>query len=226
MTEQTTRIEHRSGGSNLWATPRDFAANVVVSLRLPWIALDLAAEPSTTVAPHWYGPGGTRLDALRGPAWQTPQGTRWLNPPYSRQCETCPDRVWRKRGEPGGGCAERGHASTSIDHWTAMAGVEGSRDAALHSPIVALVPASTGTAWWHAAMVTVAEVYLVQGRLKFLAPGADGTLAPAGAGAAFDSAVLVWLGPRGGVPPRFGSLTSAGRLPALPWHGHGREVAA
>lgn len=226
-TDHKPRVEHRTGGSNLWATPRDFAANVLRTLKLPPIALDLAAEASTTLAPRWYGPGGEREDAMGGKPWAAPDGTRWLNPPYSRQCCVCPDRVWRKRGDVDGSCSAKGHHSTDIGGWMDRVGIEGRHPGAVASPIVALVPASTDVAWWHLAMQTVAEVHLVAGRLRFLAPtGPLGALAPAETGAASGSAVLVWTGPRAGIPPRFGAVTSAGLMPEQPWHGHGRGVAA
>ena len=198
-TDRKPRVEHRSGGSNLWATPRDFAAGILASLRLPLITLDLAAEASTTLAPRWYGPGGERADALSldpPTAWAAPGGTRWLNPPYSRQCTVCEDRVWRKETETDPGCAKLGHGSTDIKDWMHRAAAQGQKVAARTSPIVALVPASTDTAWWRQAMCSVSEVVLVSGRLRFLAPGPGGALAPASAGAAFGSAVLVWSGPR------------------------------
>lgn len=225
-TDHKPRIEHRTGGSNLWGTPRDFAANLLHTLKLPSIDLDLAAEACTTLAPRYFGPGGEREDAMAVVPWPVVSGARWLNPPYSRQCLVCADRVWRKRvkvedGPDIPGCSDRGHASIDIGAWMDRAGIEGTKPDARTSPIVALVPASTDVAWWQRAMVTVSEVYFVAGRLRFLEHD-DGTdLSPCDTGAPFGAAVLVWHGPRGKCPVRFGSVTSAGTAPAREWHGFG-----
>jgi hypothetical protein len=218
-------IQHRSGGSNRWATPRPFAAAALEALRLPAIALDLAAEASTALAPRWYGPGGERADALDGRVWDAPGGTRWCNPPYSRQCRTCPDGVWRRKGERPG-CAALGHASTTIDQWVEELCEHGNDREAQVSPIVALVPANTDTGWWAAAMASAAEVWFVTGRLRFLAPAAGGRLAPADSGAGFGSALLMWDGPIGRtgkrwVPLRFGMLGADGQRVEGSRHGHG-----
>lgn len=209
MTEP--RVEHRTGGSNLWGTPRAFAHRLVTTLRLPPIALDLAAEESTALAPRWFGPGGEHVDALAIDCERV-SGTRWLNPPYSRQCCVCPDRVWKKKADDGVGCSARKHRSSNIDRWMAKCGHVGARPDAQASPIVALVPASTGTAWWHTAMATVSVVLLVSGRLRFLTDADEhGALKASGTGAPFDSAVLVWAGPRAGVPV-WGAVSASGDL--------------
>ena len=140
----------------------------------------------------------------------------------------CADRVWRKRaktddGTTEPGCSARGHASIDIGAWMDRAGIEGSKPDARTSPIVALVPASTDVAWWQRAMATVSEVYFVAGRLRFLEHGEGPDLSPCDTGAPFGAAVLVWHGPRGKSPVRFGSVTSAGTAPAYEWHGFGES---
>lgn len=199
------RVEHRTGGSNLWATPRDFAPALLATLRLPQLGLDLAAEPHTALAQRWYGAGShERTDALAPEPWAAPTwATRWLNPPYSRQCLCCPGRVWTKadkdRGVPG--CAALGHGSTTIEAWIERACVEGLHPAAFGSPIVVLVPARTGAAWYLRAAEAAHTVVHVTGRLRFLQPGpTPGELVAPEGTAAFDSVAFVFAGPTHGLP--------------------------
>ena len=196
--------------SNLWATPRDFLAGALSTLGLPPVALDLAAERHTTLASRWYGPGGEREDALDGRPWATPLATRWLNPPYTKKCTTCPDGVWRKASATEIGCAKRGHGSTDLVIWLRLAALEGVAPEAASSPIAALIPANTDTIWWLDAVRSATEVWLVSGRLHFLrAAGPDLELRPGGS-PHFGSALLVWKGPPRGAPV-FGGLDTAGR---------------
>jgi hypothetical protein len=55
------------------------------------------------------------------------------------------------------------------------------------TPVVALIPASTGSIWWHENVVNVgAEVEFLQGRLRFGGPHSGGGPAP------FSSALVHW----------------------------------
>lgn len=55
------------------------------------------------------------------------------------------------------------------------------------STIVMLIPASTGTLWWHRDVLEADEIRIVAGRVAFLRP--DGSSA---IGAGFDSAVVIF----------------------------------
>lgn len=61
---------------------------------------------------------------------------------------------------------------------------EALRDAVV--TITALVPARTGTAWWHRALAGGAQVEFLRGRVKCWKDGKEGNAAP------FDSALLLW----------------------------------
>ena len=120
------------------------------------LGMDAAAsEASTAVPGNWLGPKHpekARRDALAFGNWAalTPPGTNvWLNPPYY------PPQLLR-------GFLERAVA-------TAGEGV----------PVIALVPASTGTTWWHDLVVDVgASVEFLRGRLTFGGPHSTGGPAP------------------------------------------------
>lgn len=191
-------VELRSGGSNTWATPRDFLTRALEVLNCPPVGFDLAAVRSTAVATRYFGDAhGEALDALTT-VWPAVRGsTRYLNPPYSRGCLVCADRIWKARDEqlclPG--CAALGHASSSIGDWMARAALFGARPEAASSPIVCLVPARVDTDWFHESVWSVAsQIALVNGRLRFLSD-AGGELAPHRDAAPFPTMVCVYRGP-------------------------------
>jgi len=73
-----------------------------------------------------------------------------------------------------------GHSPYRIDKMV----TEALRDAVI--TITALVPARTGTAWWHRALAGGAQVEFLRGRVKCWKDGKEGNAAP------FDSALLLW----------------------------------
>ncbi len=83
-------------------------------------------------------------------------GHVWVNPPYGRALGIWIDKMIAE--------AARGEVKT----------------------IVALVPARTGTAWWHRAVASGVRVEFLRGRVRFWKDGREGEAAP------FDSAVLFW----------------------------------
>jgi len=105
------------------------------------------------VADNWLGPAHpdpSRRDALSVP-WGpfTPSGqTVWLNPPY------VPTRLLRA------------FLVRAVETMTAG------------TPVLALVPASTGANWWHELVVPAAEVEFLKGRLAFGGPHSSGGVAP------------------------------------------------
>lgn len=191
-------VELRTGGSNTWATPRDFLARALEVLGCPPVGFDLAAVQSTSVAKRYFGDAhGEALDALTTDWPSALRATRYLNPPYSRGCLVCADRVWRSRNEKTGmlGCADLCHASSTIGDWMARAALFGARPEAASSPIVCLVPARVDTDWFHESVWGVAsQIALVNGRLRFLSD-AGGELAPHRDAAPFPTMLCVYRGP-------------------------------
>lgn len=120
------------------------------------IGLDAAACATSTLVPgNWLGPthdDPARRDALNGPSWATltPPGTSvWLNPPYT------PVGVLRAFLE---------RAAQTRDHGT---------------PVLALIPASTGAHWWHDLVVEPGtRVEFLRGRLTYGGPHSTGGPAP------------------------------------------------
>lgn len=208
----------RTGGSNTWATPREFLARALEVLDCPPVGFDLAAVQSTSVADRYFGDAhGEDLDALTTDWPAVPGRTRYLNPPYSRGCLVCTDRVWRSRDEKTGllGCADLGHASSSIGDWMARAAAFGARLEAASSPIVCLVPARVDTDWFHESVWGVAsQIALVNGRLRFLSD-ADGELAPHRDAAPFPTMVCVYRGPLQG-ETRWLRMKASAERPAFP----------
>jgi hypothetical protein len=195
----SVHVTNRTGGSNTWGTPREFARGVRASLGLRPFTLDLAAVPSTALAPTHFGPGGVEADALAA-AWatgvKTPhrRGPMWLNPPYSRTCLSCADRVWKGKAWPADQrCSAKGHKSSTIKDWMARAahfGRKTERDASL----LVLVPARVDTEWFHDHVFGVASrLFFVRGRLRFLTEGPDG-LAPYKDPAAFPVMLIQYAG--------------------------------
>lgn len=136
-----------------WWTPPEVLGVVRSQQEL---GLDAAAcEASTAVPDNWLGPKHpqkARRDALAFNNWASltpPETSVWLNPPYY------PPPLLR-------GFLERAAA-------TAGEGV----------PVIALVPASTGTSWWHDLVVDAgASVEFLRGRLTFGGPHSTGGPAP------------------------------------------------
>ena len=129
--------------------------------------LDAAACQESTLAPAWLGPTHDeprRRDALAFADWAEvapTPGWVWLNPPYN------PTALM-------GRFLERACA-------TAKAGF----------PVMALVPASVGTRWWHERVEAVAHAsWVIPGRLTYTGPHSVGDPAP------WPSALVVYS-PRG-----------------------------
>lgn len=101
-------------------------------------------------------------------------GTVFINPPYGR----------------------------AIVNWIAKARDEVNNGNA--KMVISLVPARTDTKWWHNYIVGYADVFLLQGRLKF---GKGGQSAP------FPSALIIWGASKGIIPKFKESLTDAWYIP-------------
>lgn len=86
-------------------------------------------------------------------------GLIWMNPPYSRKCH--------------------------IDQWTRKARIEARQPGCT---VIALLPARTGTRWWHASVPYADLCVFVKGRLRFHLPGGEPALHSAG----FPSALVAW----------------------------------
>jgi len=86
-------------------------------------------------------------------------GLCWMNPPYG----------------------QRQH----IDQWVFKARIEARRPGCT---VVALLPARTGTRWWHETVPHASLCVFVKGRLRFHLPGGE----PAPHSAGFPSALVVW----------------------------------
>lgn len=210
-------VTNRTGGSNAWATPRDFVAGFRRSLGLPEITLDLAAGPGTALCPDYFGPGGRHEDALTAPWEPLTPGLLWLNPPYSRTCRYCSDREWKgKRGSDGkprpagDQCAVRGHRSSTIADWVAKASQVGTSGQA----VALLVPARVDTDWFHEHIMDRAlAVYFVHGRHRFLAIDDAGELSPYKDPAAFPTMLVLFDGrPPIGNRTLFGAMRPDGSM--------------
>lgn len=65
-----------------YQTPPEFLD--AVRRRFGPITWDLAAHEGNHVCPNWFGPGGTKQDALNPLGfWRDIPGLLWLNPPYA-----------------------------------------------------------------------------------------------------------------------------------------------
>ncbi|MGV8979192.1 MAG: DNA N-6-adenine-methyltransferase [Cellulomonas sp.] len=132
-----------------WWTPLDLADRVRGEHDL---GLDAAAcQQSSLVPDSWLGPthpDADRRDALAYRSWGRlvePGQTVWINPPYT------PVPLLRSFLEVAAQTAADGTA------------------------VVALVPASTSSAWWHDAVLGAgAEVEFLRGRLRFRGPFSTG----------------------------------------------------
>jgi hypothetical protein len=216
-TPTASQLCNATGGSNVWATPRAFVAAQAARLGFDTFALDCAATRETRVCEDYLGPDHSEerardaLSPAAGP-WQSLfDGPRFLNPPYSRQCLTCPDGIWKskKPWRKPQFCAPRKHKSRTIDAWMQAAAREGARG---DSPLVVLVPARTSESWFHRHVVGVAaRVYLVAGRIRFCQLNANGELVEDRFAAPFPSMVIDYVpGHRG--PTAFGTMDPSGRV--------------
>jgi len=86
-------------------------------------------------------------------------GLIWMNPPYGRH--------------------------EHIDQWTLRARIEARQ---LGCTVIALLPARTGTRWWHNSVPYADLCVFVKGRLRFHLPGGE----PAPHSAGFPSALVAW----------------------------------
>jgi len=219
-----------TGGSNGWATPREFLRAALEALGHPAdVALDCAATAATSVGREYFGPdhpARDHRDALASDVCWASDGVRYLNPPYSRTCLDCSDAVW-KTGKGCGlpksrWCSTKKHRSRTIAEWMAEAAAEG---ICRHGgPLIALPPARTDTLWWHRhVMGGASRVLLVRGRLRFLEPDAAGELVQRGT-APMPSAVVEYLPPPANVgrwETAFGWISNRGDeffAPARSWN--------
>jgi phage N-6-adenine-methyltransferase len=72
-----------------------------------------------------------------------------------------------------------------IDEWTLKARMEAKHPGCT---VVALLPARTGTLWWHSSVPYAQLCVFVKGRLRFHLPGGE----PAPHSAGFPSALVAW----------------------------------
>lgn len=87
-----------------------------------------------------------------------------------------------------------------IDEWTLKARLEAKQPGCT---VLALLPARTGTQWWHQSVPYADLCVFVKGRLRFHLPGGE----PAPYSAGFPSALVLW----GNVSPaRVQKLSSYG----------------
>lgn len=147
---------------NDWHTPPEVRAAVLA--RWP-VTLDAAACSVSALVPSYLGPDHpdpARKDALAFDDWAelAGDGVVYLNPPYL--------------------------PAVLLGRFLARAAATGRAG----SPVVGLVPASTGTRWWWEHVVeTGAAVEFLRGRLAFTGPHATpGQCAP------WSSALVVWRG--------------------------------
>ena len=216
MNASAIPVYNATNGSNDWATPREFLANVVDGLGLPPVALDIAAVARTAVAPLWLGPDHPdprRRNALDpATSWHVDGiGTRFLNCPYSRLCTIYDDGVWK--GKASGRskslwCSTLKRKSTTVMHWFRRAAVEGNRG---RNPLLKLVPSRTDTDWWYRHVHGVAaRVLFVDSRLWFL----NADLSEADMPAPFPSVVIEYAAAPVGCRwvTQFGTCDTEGRI--------------
>jgi phage N-6-adenine-methyltransferase len=87
------------------------------------------------------------------------RGLCWMNPPYGKH--------------------------EQIDQWMLKARIVGQHPGCT---VIALVPARTGTHWWHDTVPYASLCVFVRGRLRFHLPGGE----PAPYSAGFPSALVAW----------------------------------
>lgn len=147
-----------------WWTPGSLRELVIEAIDP---VLDAAACAESTLAADWLGPTHDepqRRNALAFGDWSevVPRpGWVWLNPPYN--------------------------PTVLMGHFLATAG----ETAKAGIPVMALVPASVGTRWWHDRVEAVAQAsWVIPGRLNYTGPHSVGDPAP------WPSALVVYA-PRG-----------------------------
>lgn len=95
------------------------------------------------------------------------------------------DGLSKSWGEPGSVVFVNPPYGQALRHWIDKAISEAARGVV----VFALVPARTGTNWWHKANESGGKAELLRGRLRFIGPdGRPGNPAP------FDSALISWTG--------------------------------
>ena len=81
--------------------------------------------------------------------------------------------------------------------------------------IVGLLPARTGTGWWHSTVACHADIFFLRGRIKFVR-GSSQQAAP------FDSALVVWAATKGVVTQLKEAFPTAHYVPASKGKDKGR----
>lgn len=158
---RTIAYRHRQKRSardarNDWWTPSDLRARILSEYV---VTLDAAASEASALVLQWLGP--THPDEARRDALSVEWG------PLAGD-----GVVWCN--PPYG----RGLLSQFM--------VKIREEAEQGVQIIALVPASVGTRWWHECVTDIAEIEFCAGRLRFEGPHSTG------GPAAFDSALLVY----------------------------------
>jgi len=174
--ERTVSIDKRKYG-----TPQPFFDRLNATFG-PF-TLDPCAEPSTAKCKLFF----TEEDD--GLALNWGRNYVFMNPPFGRHEKACKKSCKKKR------CEERGHHIdkdiAGTEDWVQKAWVESLKGAT----VVGIVPASTGTKWFHDYVMRATYLIIVEGRVSYMYEGKT-TGSPD-----FDTIVAVWT-PEGndGVP--------------------------
>ena len=165
--ERTVNIDKRK-----YSTPQPFfdRLNAVFG---PF-TLDAAAETSTAKCDKYF----TEEDDSLIQDWS--QDTVFLNAPFGRHEMACKPKCKKKR------CVTRGfHIEKDIpgtEDWVQKAWIESLKGAT----VVAIIPASTGTKWFHSYVMGATKLIIVEGRVSYFYKG-ESTGSPD-----FDTIVAVW----------------------------------
>jgi len=168
MRERTVNIDKRKYG-----TPQPFfdRLNTVFG---PF-TLDPCAEPSTAKCEKFY----TEDDDGLAQDWGSE--IVFMNPPFGRHEKACKPKGCKKKR-----CNERGHhivrdiAGTEdwvVKAWTASL---------MGATVVGIVPASTGTKWFHDYVMKAHTLIIIEGRVSYMYEG-EKTGNPD-----FDTIVPIW----------------------------------
>lgn len=168
MRERTVNIDKRKYG-----TPKPFfdRLNAVFG---PFV-LDPCAEPSTAKCETYFTEemDGLSLD------WSK-YGKIFVNPPFGRHEKACKEKCKKKR------CAKRGHHIDKdipgTEDWVQKAWLESLKGAT----VVGIIPASTGTKWFHNYVMRATILIAVEGRVSYIYEGK-----PTGS-PDFDTLIAVW----------------------------------
>lgn len=173
-------------GSIEWATPKGLFNKLDDRY---WFTYDPFASLDNFLCTQFSTIDGTYMDG--GPPWEPPQRlsdldgleSPWenarvfVNPPYASTQQPCKPQDCTLRR-----CEKRGHHKYEFvpGIYEFMAKVASERNNA--KLIVALIPASTDTDWWHEFVLPYADVHFLNGRVNFINPetGKPGKLSPAG----------------------------------------------